>query len=95
VDYAAAWAKHPLRDHPRFRLGRPAEGDNGTTLVVLVGRSTLGSRRDAHAAGVAAVKRRAPTPWRRCWCWLLGTVSDNGRVKPVGVRNQLGAGPPA
>jgi hypothetical protein len=40
VDYAAAWAKHPLRDHPRFRLARPAERDNGTTLVVFVGRST-------------------------------------------------------
>jgi hypothetical protein len=37
--YDAAWAAHPLRDHARFRLARPDERVNGTTLV-FVGRST-------------------------------------------------------
>jgi len=38
--YDAAWATHSLRAHPRFRLARPGERENGTTLVVFVGRST-------------------------------------------------------
>jgi hypothetical protein len=39
--HEATQARHPLRDHPRFRLATAEEREDGTTLVVFVGGSTL------------------------------------------------------
>jgi hypothetical protein len=39
MDCEAVWATHPLRDHARFGRARRDEREDGTTLLVLIGRS--------------------------------------------------------
>jgi len=54
--YEEAWARHPLRDHPRFRLATAEEREDATTLVVFVGGSiwTPGGKRKAERVAALA-----------------------------------------
>jgi hypothetical protein len=74
--YDAAWAKHPLRDHPRFSLARPDERAADSTLwyssAVRAGFPSRSARRGCSHGQWPRVVAIAPV-------LALTTVSRDGR----------------
>ena len=77
-----------IRGGPESCVGAREGGGEALTGVARPGFPARCARRGRSRSQSSRADAVAPV-------LVLGTMSDNGRVKPVGVRNQLGAGPPA